>query len=104
MIGSYAPRHRRELLERFCRRTPPAVPHADRRALVSDALSGYATGNGIDDGLGHDIHNPDLPAIAVDDSVIPVGHGKLITRRRGEVLHRERESKAALDRIRAEIG
>jgi hypothetical protein len=46
----------------------------------------------------------DLPAIAVDDTVIAVGHGKLITRRRGEVLHPERESKAALDRIRAEIG
>lgn len=46
----------------------------------------------------------DLPAIAVDDSVISVGPGKLVTRRRGEVLHPERESKAALDRIRAEIG
>jgi hypothetical protein len=46
----------------------------------------------------------DLPAIALDDSIIPIGHGKLITRRRGEVLHAERESKAVLDQIKAEIG
>jgi predicted phage terminase large subunit-like protein len=49
-------------------------------------------------------HQLDLPAIAVEDSLIPLGKGKRIARRRGEVLHPERESKAALDRIRAEIG
>ena len=46
----------------------------------------------------------DLPAIAVDDSVIPLGHGKLMTRRIGDILHPERESKDTLDRIKAEIG
>ena len=46
----------------------------------------------------------DLPAIAVDDSVIPLGHGKVKTRRIGDILHPERESKEALDRIKAEIG
>ena len=46
----------------------------------------------------------DLPAIAVEDSVIPLGHGKLMTRRIGDILHPERESKDALDRIKAEIG
>src|SRR5262249_1925058 len=49
-------------------------------------------------------HHLDLPAIAVEDSVIEVGQEKRITRHRGEVLHPERESKAALDRIKAEIG
>jgi len=46
----------------------------------------------------------DLPAVAVDDSFIPIGHGKTKFRRVGDVLHPERESKEALDRIKAEIG
>jgi predicted phage terminase large subunit-like protein len=46
----------------------------------------------------------DLPAIAVDDSVIPLCHGKTKVRRVGEVLHPERERKETLDRIKAEIG
>src|SRR5213078_1391793 len=46
----------------------------------------------------------DLPSIAVDDCVIPLGRGKVMTRRIGDVLHPERESKDALDRIKAEIG
>jgi predicted phage terminase large subunit-like protein len=62
-----------------------------------------------DDLAGHLIeqgnwHHLDLPAIAVEDSVISVGPGKQITRRQGDVLHAERESKAVLDRIKAEIG
>ena len=44
----------------------------------------------------------DLPSIAVDDSVIPLGHGKQMTRRIGDILHPERESKDTLDRIKAE--
>jgi predicted phage terminase large subunit-like protein len=46
----------------------------------------------------------DLPAIAVDDSVIPLGNGKQMTRRIGDILHPERESRDTLDRIKAEIG
>jgi predicted phage terminase large subunit-like protein len=46
----------------------------------------------------------DLPAIAVEDSVIPIAPGKQITRRQGEVLHAARESKEALERIKAEVG
>ncbi len=46
----------------------------------------------------------DLPAIAVEDSVIPLGHGKMKTREVGGILHPERESKDALDGIKAEIG
>src|SRR5215467_5199205 len=65
--------------------------------LHEDDLAGHLIGQG-------GWHHLDLPAIAVEDSVIAVGPGKLITRRCGEVLHGERESRAALDRIRAEIG
>jgi predicted phage terminase large subunit-like protein len=46
----------------------------------------------------------DLPAIAVEDSDIPVGHDKVVRRRCGDVLHPERESKETLDRMKAEIG
>jgi predicted phage terminase large subunit-like protein len=46
----------------------------------------------------------ELPAIAVDDSVIAIGRGKVKTRRIGDVLHPERESKETLDRIKAESG
>jgi predicted phage terminase large subunit-like protein len=49
-------------------------------------------------------HHLNLPAIAVEDSVIPVGRNKTITRHIGDVLHPQRESKEALDRIKAEIG
>jgi predicted phage terminase large subunit-like protein len=46
----------------------------------------------------------DLPAIAVDDGVIPIGRGKVKKRKIGDILHAERESKEALDRMKAEIG
>jgi predicted phage terminase large subunit-like protein len=45
----------------------------------------------------------DLPAIAVEDSIIPIGHGKVFTRRCGDLLHPERESKEALDRTKADM-
>jgi len=48
--------------------------------LHEDDLAGHLIGQG---GWQH----LDLPAIAVDDSTIPIGPGKLITRRRGEILH-----------------
>jgi hypothetical protein len=46
----------------------------------------------------------DLPAIALEDSVIPLGVGKVMRRRAGDVLHPACESKDALDRTKAEIG
>ena len=46
----------------------------------------------------------DLPSIALDDSVIALGGGRTMCRRVGDILHPERESKDALERIRAEIG
>jgi phage terminase large subunit-like protein len=45
----------------------------------------------------------DLPSIALEDSVIPLGR-KVMTRQVGDILHPERESNDALDRIKAEIG
>jgi predicted phage terminase large subunit-like protein len=65
--------------------------------LHEDDLAGHLIGQG---GWQH----LDLPAIAVEDSTIPIGPGKLITRRRGEILHAERENQEVLDRIKAEIG
>jgi predicted phage terminase large subunit-like protein len=65
--------------------------------LHEDDLAGHLIGQG---GWQH----LDLPAIAVEDSAIPIGPGKLITRRRGEILHAERESQEVLDRIKVEIG
>jgi predicted phage terminase large subunit-like protein len=65
--------------------------------LHENDLAGHLLGQG---GWEH----LDLPAIAVEDSVIPIGHGKFFTRRRGEVLHAERESHAVLERIKTEIG
>jgi predicted phage terminase large subunit-like protein len=46
----------------------------------------------------------ELPAIALDDEVIPLGHGLTHCRCAGDILHPERESRAALEAIRAEIG
>jgi hypothetical protein len=46
----------------------------------------------------------DLPAIAVTDSVISLGRGRTKIRHAGDILHPARESKNALDRIKAEIG
>jgi predicted phage terminase large subunit-like protein len=46
----------------------------------------------------------ELPAIALDDETIPLGHGLTHCRRAGDILHSERESRAALEAIRAEIG
>jgi hypothetical protein len=45
-----------------------------------------------------------LPAIAIEDSVIPLWPDQQIIRRPGDLLHPERESQEALDRIKAEIG
>jgi predicted phage terminase large subunit-like protein len=67
------------------------------RRLHEDDLAGHLLGQGNWEHL-------DLPAIAVEDSVIPIAPGKQITRHPGDLLHRARESRDALDRIKAEIG
>jgi predicted phage terminase large subunit-like protein len=45
-----------------------------------------------------------LPAIAEDDQEIPIGPGVVHRRRKGEVLHPERESLEALEKIKREMG
>ena len=65
--------------------------------LHENDLAGYLLGQG---GWEH----LDLPSIAVEDAVIALGRGRLMKRRSGDILHPERESKDALDRIKAEIG
>jgi len=45
-----------------------------------------------------------LPAIAIEDEIIPLARGRKHIRRRGDVLHPERESRKALDDQRAEMG
>src|SRR6516165_7231123 len=62
--------------------------------LHENDLAGHLIGQG-------GWHHLDLPAIAVEDSIITIGHGKLFTRRQGEVLHAERESQEVLDHIKA---
>jgi hypothetical protein len=76
----------------------------DRDAIVvvmqrlhEDDLAGHLLGQGGWQRL-------DLPAIAIEDSVIPTGPGKFHTRRTGDILHPARESQEVLDRIKAEIG
>jgi predicted phage terminase large subunit-like protein len=46
----------------------------------------------------------DLPAIALEDEIIPLGYGLTYCRRAGDVLHPNRESCQALEAIKAEIG
>jgi predicted phage terminase large subunit-like protein len=65
--------------------------------LHENDLAGHLLGQG-------GWHHLDLPAIAVEDNVIPVGPDQQYNRRCGEVLHADRESKAVLDQIKAEIG
>ncbi|MCP3459183.1 phage terminase large subunit [Bradyrhizobium sp. CCGUVB23] len=45
-----------------------------------------------------------LPAIATEDSQIPIGRGKHHARRASEVLHAAREDKTVLEQIKAETG
>ncbi len=46
----------------------------------------------------------DMPAIALADEVFGIGHGRTHRRGPGDVLHPERESLAALDNVKKEIG
>jgi len=49
-------------------------------------------------------HHLDLPAIAENDEEIPIGHGVVHRRRKGETLHPAREPLALLEEIRREMG
>jgi hypothetical protein len=65
--------------------------------LHQDDLAGHLKEQGGWDCL-------DLPAIAEVDETIPLGHGATHQRRIGDILHPERESRAALEAIKMEIG
>ena len=65
--------------------------------LHEDDLAGHLLRQG---GLDH----LDLPAIALEEQRIELGHGKTHLRAIGDILHPEREGQAALDAIRQEVG
>ena len=75
--------------------TDPLIIVAQR--LHEDDLPGHVLRQG-------EWRHLDLPAIATEDELIPLGRGRNHERRRGEVLHPERESRAALDRLKVELG
>jgi predicted phage terminase large subunit-like protein len=62
-----------------------------------------------DDLAGHLIeqgnwNHLDLPAIAIEKSIIPIGPNRFFTRREGDVLHPKLASRVALEETKAEIG
>ena len=65
--------------------------------LHEDDLAGHLLRQGGWDHL-------DMPAIALEDEDVDLGHGKTHLRVLGDVLHPEREDQAALDKIKKEIG
>lgn len=67
--------------------------------LHEDDLAGYLLGQG-------GWHHLDLPAIATEDQWVRIGPdlADVHYRREGDVLHPEREPRATLDRIKADLG
>jgi predicted phage terminase large subunit-like protein len=65
--------------------------------LHEDDLAGHLMRQGGWDHL-------DMPAIALENEIIELGHAKSHARRSGDVLHPERESREALEAIKAEVG
>jgi predicted phage terminase large subunit-like protein len=65
--------------------------------LHEDDLAGHLMRQGGWDHL-------DMPAIALENEIIELGHEKSHARRSGDVLHPERESREALEAIKAEVG
>jgi predicted phage terminase large subunit-like protein len=65
--------------------------------LHEDDLAGHLMRQGGWDHL-------DMPAIALENEIIELGHGKSHARRSGDVLHPERESWDTLEAIKSEVG
>ncbi len=65
--------------------------------LHEDDLAGHLMRQGGWDHL-------DMPAIALENEIIELGHGKSHARRSGDVLRPERESWETLEAIKAEVG
>jgi len=65
--------------------------------LHEDDLAGHLIRQGGWDHL-------DMPAIALEHQIIELGHNRSRSRRIGDILHPERESREALEAIKAEVG
>jgi predicted phage terminase large subunit-like protein len=65
--------------------------------LHEDDLAGHLLQQG---GWNH----LNMPAIALEEETIELGHGKKHLRRCGDILHPERESREALEAIKTEVG
>ncbi|MEP5760916.1 MAG: phage terminase large subunit [Litoreibacter sp.] len=86
------------LLSRLNQKKHGAIVIVTQRLHVDD-LVGHVTQH---DDHGWTILN--LPAIAPEDQVIPIGHDLNHGRLQGDLLHTEREDRAVLDELRANIG
>jgi predicted phage terminase large subunit-like protein len=85
------------LLSRLDNKEKDAVILVQQRVHLND-LTGFLTQN------SHDWTVLSLPAIAEHDELTAVGPGKFHFRKAGEALHPARESLAALEKLRAEVG
>ena len=65
--------------------------------LHEDDLAGHLLRQG---GWNH----LNLPAIALEDEIIKLGHGRTKLRHIGDILHPERENREVLEAIKAEVG
>ena len=65
--------------------------------LHEDDLAGHLLRQG---GWNH----LNMPAIALADETVELGHGRTHSRRTGDILHPERETQQALEAIKAEVG
>jgi predicted phage terminase large subunit-like protein len=65
--------------------------------LHEDDLAGHLMRQGGWDHL-------DMPAIALQNEIIEIGHGKSHARRSGDVLHPERENRETLEATKVEVG
>ncbi|HEY1631863.1 MAG TPA: hypothetical protein VGF56_11145 [Rhizomicrobium sp.] len=84
------------LLSRLNNKKSDVVIVVAQRTHIDD-LPGYLIDRG---GWMH----LDLPAIAQTNSLIDIGQPRSFLRKRGEILHPEREDKATLDQIHKDIG
>lgn len=65
--------------------------------LHVDNLAGHVLGRG-------DWTHLDLAAIAAADAAVPIGRGRVQHRKKGDLLHLERQPQSALDEIRPSMG
>lgn len=86
----------RTLLSRLNNKAKDAIILVQQR-LHMDDLAGYV--DGLDDWV-----TLRLPAIAEEDTVIPISHGHRHQRKAGDILHPEREPLFVLDELKRALG